>query len=33
VNEAVNNKMMYYAGVMTEASASVKEEARPNGDD
>lgn len=33
VNEAVNNKMMYYAGVMTEVSASVKEEARPNGDD
>ncbi len=28
VNEAVNNKMMHYAGVMTEASAPAPEEAR-----
>lgn len=28
VNEAVNNKMMYYAGVMTDISAPVPEEAR-----
>lgn len=28
VNEAVNNKMMHYAGVMAEASAPVPEEAR-----
>jgi predicted transcriptional regulator YdeE len=36
VNEAVNNKMMHYAGVMTETSASAPEEARvipfPKGD-
>ncbi|GAA0136169.1 GyrI-like domain-containing protein [Paenibacillus sp. YSY-4.3] len=28
VNEAVNNKMMYYAGVMTEASAPASEGSR-----
>ncbi|RAL21970.1 GyrI-like domain-containing protein [Thermoflavimicrobium daqui] len=28
VNEAVNNKMMHYAGVMTDASVSAPEEAR-----
>jgi predicted transcriptional regulator YdeE len=28
VNEAVNSKLMHYAGVMTEASAPVPEEAR-----
>lgn len=28
VNEAVNNKMMHYAGVMTETSAPAPEEAR-----
>jgi predicted transcriptional regulator YdeE len=28
VNEAVNNKMMHYAGVMTEASAPEQEETR-----
>ncbi|MCH5583717.1 GyrI-like domain-containing protein [Shimazuella sp. AN120528] len=28
VNEAVNNKMMYYAGVMTDESVSAPEEAR-----
>jgi predicted transcriptional regulator YdeE len=28
VNEAVNNKMMHYAGVMTEVSAPAREEAR-----
>jgi predicted transcriptional regulator YdeE len=28
VNEAVNNKMMHYAGVMTEASAPAQEEIR-----
>lgn len=28
VNEAVNNRMLHYAGIMTEAEASIPEEAR-----